>query len=323
MLARLRRFERPFLITLLVASIGLSVFLSRQLRLIASGPRPTMYVTAGTVLPPLQLTDPEGEPFVLDFGDTSQPTILYVTTTNCIPCEANAKHFDALVRQTSGRYRAISIKAAGAQGQPARPMQVHSRLVVQPDVPEYVATDSAMNELRATTFPATIVANSYGVVLSAWVGNYEIRRKDIETFFFVTLPVAGTRADGDSDRESRDDSPEPRRVQRTVETPLQSLLGMWHNSAPVDDIASLTIELREGIPFVVLGKGQPGSEAKLYSTTVSKSARESIGALMWTPSSRRFIVEPLASNELELTMFTDFSDGRQSYVSRWRFRRKP
>jgi len=172
-----------FLVTILALSLGLNVYLEREIRRgNRSFPVPDT-ISVNTKLPsPLQVLNEDGKAIELSFDD-SRPTVLYVLSPECGWCKKNEPNIKALVAVAGARFRfvglstlSVGLKDYIAQGR--APFQVYA---VQS--PEQAA------KLGLTGTPDTILVGPGAKVERVWMGAYMgDNQKQIEQFFNAKLP---------------------------------------------------------------------------------------------------------------------------------------
>lgn len=181
--------SRQLVSVILAVSVAMNVWLARQvgeqaLRLSAMVARPAL--AAGDALPDVTLLDQAGGRVRVSYGAAGMPTILYLLSPTCGWCNKNVEAVEELVRQTSGRYRAIGI-ALGDEAQLAK-------YPVKYSFPVYHGlgdADARAYKVRST--PATIVVSPAGVVTHIWNGAFVGDTKsNVETTLAVRLPVVDT-----------------------------------------------------------------------------------------------------------------------------------
>jgi peroxiredoxin len=173
-------------ILLLVASVSLNVVLARKVqsfRHIQSSISAERLVKVGTAVPSIPAKRLDGQPAVISFQGTTQPTVLYIFTPTCIWCARNLSNLKTLVANESGRYRFIGLSLSG---------DGVSQYVTKNalGIPVYSGMSSAvLKTYKLGSTPQTIVISSEGHVLQNWVGAYVGPQKSqVEAFFHTALP---------------------------------------------------------------------------------------------------------------------------------------
>lgn len=164
---------------LLVISVGLNVSLSRELR--ATRRQPEGGVLVGTILPPISGVTTHGMALTIQ-PLADRPTIFYYFSATCGWCDRNWPNIEALVRQTSGRYRVVGVAATAEI-----PAAVHDRAIPLPILTSVDADILAAYGFRGT--PQTVVIGQDGRVLKSWTGAYQgDQAESVANFFGVTMP---------------------------------------------------------------------------------------------------------------------------------------
>lgn len=136
----------------------------------------------GTLVPPLQVYDLEGQAAKVRYDQSSLATVLYVFRPSCVWCLRNSAGFDQLLRQISKRYRIIAI-SLGQDGLREFVKSAH------PTFPVYATRSEESGPYHLGSTPETIVVSSQGAILAAWNGAYTGTTKTaVEGFFSVQLP---------------------------------------------------------------------------------------------------------------------------------------
>lgn len=171
------------LISVLVLSLGLNVYLARKARF--GGTRAPLIpaIKVNTVLPsPLQLLDATGKATQLVF-DGSRPTVIYVLSPACGWCRKNEANIKALVARGGSRFRFVGLSTTptGLKDYIAKghaPFPVYS-----------VQSPQQAANLGLAVTPETIVVGPSAKVEKAWMGAYMgDNEKQVEQFFDAKLP---------------------------------------------------------------------------------------------------------------------------------------
>lgn len=148
-----------------------------------SSPLPT-----GTTLPPLRVQNIEGESEMIEFGDASGTTILYVFTPTCLWCARNLNN----VRAVSDRARQLGIRLVGLSLDSNVQHYVESERF---PFSVFVLPDDATREAYGLgVTPQTFVISPGGVLVKEWRGAFagEIG-KEVEEWLGTRLPGLAER----------------------------------------------------------------------------------------------------------------------------------
>ncbi len=164
---------------LLVISVGLNLALSQELR--AARRQPEGGAAAGAILPPISGLTPNGVPLTIrPLADL--PTVFYYFSAACGWCDRNWANVEALVKQTSGRYRVVGVAATEDV-----PAAIRDREISLTILTAVGADTLAAYGFRGT--PQTVVIGQDGRVLKSWRGAYQgDQAESIADFFGITMP---------------------------------------------------------------------------------------------------------------------------------------
>lgn len=184
-------WKRSLVHVALAFSVGGNVWMlhrvaTLEVSLSALTARPRLEI--GSRLPDLDLRTAEGTVFRVHYGDTQQPTILYIQSSSCVWCIKNADSVAALSASIGDRAHWIGISLDEAPNvDPEKPAPLG--LESSPFPVYWGLSDTAAKGIRLRSTPTTIVVSSSGIVEAAWEGAYTGPTKDrIEAFFHVALP---------------------------------------------------------------------------------------------------------------------------------------
>jgi AhpC/TSA family len=178
----------PLLLVLLLASLGLNVFLGIRLYRpteLAAGAPPRPRLAEGAVVPVIKGTTLDGQPYTVSYGGDRRPTVLYVFSETCKWCDQNAGNLATLVRERQKQFRFIGLSLSPLQPGNGKPDM--DGLLVLGDIDV-----AAMRAYGIGGTPHTIVVSPEGKVLKQWMGAYAATvERDVEQFFAVELPGLG------------------------------------------------------------------------------------------------------------------------------------
>lgn len=178
--------SKTILVFLLVVSVVCNVFLSRKIERLNRAvyvAESVQNLTAGTVVPALEVKDLSGKDIRINYSDDRRPTIIYVFTPQCMWCTRNLENIKLLSNNLNESYRVIgiSLTSEDLSGYLAK-NQFTFPIYIEPST----ATKTNF-KLGAT--PKTIVVSVEGKILKTWSGAYMGDLKsEIEEFFHLELP---------------------------------------------------------------------------------------------------------------------------------------
>jgi peroxiredoxin len=183
----------------MLASVALNVVLAskvrsfRQFRLAKASEQ---LLKAGTIVPPIAATRPDGKQQMISYQDSNQPTVLYIFTPPCSWCARNMNSFKTLADNKNAQYRFIGISLS-EQGLADYVAKNDLKLPVYSGL-----SPETLNTYKLGGTPQTIVISPEGKVLKDWAGAYfGDQKSQIEAFFHVSLP--GLRTEPEAQRVSR------------------------------------------------------------------------------------------------------------------------
>lgn len=172
----------PFLLLLLVVSLGLNVYLG--VRVFRAGPQrnqPPIGLEAGTRLPPITARTTDNNSYTLSYGTDPRPTVLYTFSDTCKWCDLNSDNWDELVSRKKEEFRFVALSVAPA-GSSTKSMfsDVITLIDLRPETRQ---------AYRLGPTPTTTVVSSDGRVLKTWAGAYSGSiQNEIERYFSIKLP---------------------------------------------------------------------------------------------------------------------------------------
>jgi hypothetical protein len=156
-------------VLILLSSLGANVALIRSNRELVARVedyRTQLLVPKGVSLPPLKGIDLSGRSTVVGFENVNRPTVLFVFSPTCSSCSINWPNWDLLSgSQKKVAWRSVFVNVGGSL--PANYIHAHSL-----DQQLLLTDISKETTLAYRLFytPETIVLNSQGVAIYAWVG---------------------------------------------------------------------------------------------------------------------------------------------------------
>jgi hypothetical protein len=186
-MARVKEFLRnsggtAFLLSVLVLSLGLNVYLARRVGLGRARTPATQGIRPGTQLPvPLAVVDQNGSTVSLTFA-SGRPTVLYVLSPLCGWCTRNEANVAALRAAVGSRFDFVGLSLV-SQKLEEYVAEKHAPF------PIYVLSAEMRRKFGFGLTPETLVVGSDGTVQKAWQGAYQDRiQQEIEHYFGVKLP---------------------------------------------------------------------------------------------------------------------------------------
>jgi hypothetical protein len=142
------------------------------------------YLGAGDLVPTLRGLGLDGRIKAVPYGQESKPTLMFVFSPACGWCKINLPNWQAILDQTSGRYRFVAVSIS--REQTAEYVDRHglskASVIVEPEPRDLLAY-----KLQLT--PQTILVDSSGIVKKNWLGAFgSEERQDIENTLGVRLP---------------------------------------------------------------------------------------------------------------------------------------
>lgn len=173
------------LLTLLIASLSLNVYLGWKVRLKnASGNQGApVRLVPGMKIEPLLASDLDGKQQTISYADIGKPTVLYFLSPTCEWCERNTQNIVTLASLKGEHFRFIGISLDDLNLK--QYVDAHHL-----NFPVYKnLTPDSIRMLGLLSTPQTIVIAPDGRVLKNWIGVYAQRSQpDVEAFFGVRLP---------------------------------------------------------------------------------------------------------------------------------------
>jgi peroxiredoxin len=175
-----------FLLFLLIASLGLNVYLGwtiKRQKIGPAEPQTSVKVVPGTSVGQVNAVTLAGRQETINYGDTQKPTVLYVFTPTCSWCEKNSENINAIASQKAENFRFVGLSLSNIDLQ----SYIESQRMAFPVYTNVAPESIEMLGLGAT--PQTIVIAPDGRVLKNWLGAYGTAlQPQIEEFFGVRLP---------------------------------------------------------------------------------------------------------------------------------------
>lgn len=174
-------------LALLTASTILNVLLAQKINNLTNTLdeiKAESRLNEGEVVPLFEAKDLFGKSIVLNFSESTQPTVLYVFTPQCHWCSENLENIKALTKEIRGKYRLVglSLNKDGLDEYLQK---------TKLDFPVY--TDVSSNTKSAYKFggtPQTLVISSEGKVIKNWIGVYtDDVGAEIADYFKITLQI--------------------------------------------------------------------------------------------------------------------------------------
>jgi hypothetical protein len=198
-----RLFERhpgllpSALALLLPVSLVLNVYLGWELHLVgrhlfghrsavALRPRARPTLGIGSKVPPLTGKHVDGTAAKIEYGASSNPTLLYVLSPRCVWCKRNQPNFQALLKEAGGKFRVVcvSLLNEGMDDYVAENGLTAPGMEVLSDVPPPLQQIYGFSGT-----PETLVVSPDGRVMARWSGAFQGPSKaEAEKFFRVKLP---------------------------------------------------------------------------------------------------------------------------------------
>jgi peroxiredoxin len=167
----------------LLASVGLNFFQAREIKRFLHPPASADVLQVGETVLPLEAKDLRGNTRTLRYGDSREPTVLYVFSPTCYWCARNLQSISTVVQSAGKRYRFVGLSLS-EDSLPAYLKQHDLRMVAYYVDP--ASTSRIQYKLWST--PTTLVISPRGEVIKAWVGAYIGENKtEVERFFSVRL----------------------------------------------------------------------------------------------------------------------------------------
>lgn len=140
-------------------------------------------LVAGTFVPPIRATDPDGRGVTISYTGDGISTVLYVFAPDCGWCKRNIANVRAMAHNTPPRVRFIGLSLTG---------DGLREYLSQNDLGFPVCwgiSDDVKAAYKIGGTPQTILISDQGRVLKNWMGAYSGElKKEIEAYLGVTLP---------------------------------------------------------------------------------------------------------------------------------------
>lgn len=177
-----RRRDGPLLLTLLVVSASINVYLGLRLKRHSSLPLLTRDVT-GTYVAGLDVNSLDGHLRRVTFT-SDRPVVLYVFRTTCVWCERNYPNIVRLATLLANRYDVVGVSLDS----PAVTREYMGRRAFM--FPVYAKPSAgSVRLLGMEGTPQTVIIGRNGIVLRSWTGAYIGHiRDDVQRYLKVTLP---------------------------------------------------------------------------------------------------------------------------------------
>jgi hypothetical protein len=174
------------LLLVLVAVLSSNLVLAKQNRdlkhqLVRKGQQ---YLGVGDTVPALRGLGLDGRITTVSYGQDDRPTLLFVFSPACGWCKIHLPNWQAMVAQSSGRYRivALSILPEKTAEFVAEHGLSEAIVLVEPEPRDILAYKFHLT-------PQTILVDSTGTVRKNWLGAFGSgERQDIEHTLGVRLP---------------------------------------------------------------------------------------------------------------------------------------
>lgn len=184
--------DNVVLLILLVASLSLNVYLGVKVKEFEGQPLnapSSSQLPIGIPIPPLSLTNMQGEKETVTFAGSEKPTVIYVFKPLCSWCDRNLANIKALALSQAQSHRFIGISLSNELLREY--VEVHKlNFPVYTDLPPKLA-----RTLGLGSTPHTLIVSTDGKLTSNWIGAYGgPLEKQVQDYFNVVLP--GVAAEG-------------------------------------------------------------------------------------------------------------------------------
>lgn len=175
-----------FLVVLLIASLGLNVYLGWHIQRLKSSLAELQVpakLSADMTVKPITAKSLSGEQETISYVDSGKPTVFYIFSPACSWCERNTQNINTLASLKGESFRFIGLSLADDNLSEYVKSQHINFPVYQSLTPESVEM------LRVAGTPQTIVVSPDGHVLKNWIGAFgTTTQPEVEEFFNIRLP---------------------------------------------------------------------------------------------------------------------------------------
>jgi hypothetical protein len=158
---------------------------NNRLKVLAKRPDRALEVKTGTMLPPLEGIDINGNRQSIKYGQDPRKTILLILSSRCRACEENRPNWQAIIAgldRQSFRLAAVSLQSEGFKEYASRHGITQIPILTEIDPKYRVAYNLALT-------PQIILIDSGGKVEKVWTGLLQREDKqDVELALNVRLP---------------------------------------------------------------------------------------------------------------------------------------
>jgi len=144
-------------------------------------------LSLNSLVPPLKVTDMNGQSVVISYQEIKKPVVLYVFSPSCNWCEQNVESIKFLAQARHEDYQFIGISLSSNQ------LKEYVERINLPFPVYHTPTLEVSKTYRFSRTPQTIVISPEGQVVKIWFGAYgnlygKNTQSEIEDFFQVKLP---------------------------------------------------------------------------------------------------------------------------------------